>query len=128
MPEYSEKTKQDIGELVLMIQDLEEDLRRQKSIGENFVRPLRALADFFDPDNRGITLVRVSQDNFSTTHPINRRHDRRTLADGERNYPSFSFPENYKETLRAIFVLETKLGEMRRELEMAKRSARKRYY
>lgn len=125
MPEYSEKTKQDIGELVLMIRDLEEDLKRQKNAGENLVRPLRALADFFDPDNRGVTLVQVDEDYFSTTHPINRHREGRTLSDGKRNYPSFPFPDSYKETLRAIHALESKLDQLKKELERATQRAQK---
>ncbi|MDE0632541.1 MAG: hypothetical protein OXH73_13655 [Caldilineaceae bacterium] len=127
MPEYSEKAKQDIGELVLMIRDLEEELKRQKSAGENLVRPLRALADFFDPDNRGVTLVRVGEDYFSTTHPINRHREGRTLSDGKRSYPSFPFPDSYKETLRAIHGLESKLDQLKKELEQAKQRAQKQY-
>jgi len=123
--EYSEKVKQEIGDLVLRIRDLEENLERQKNAGRDLVRPLRALADFFDPDNKGVALVRVAENYFSTTHPINRHHDGMTLSDGRRNYPSFPFPDNYKEILRTISELEIELSHLKKELEQTKQRARK---
>lgn len=44
MAEYSESAKQNIGELVLKIRDLEVELARQKTAGESLVRSLRAKA------------------------------------------------------------------------------------
>ena len=124
MAEYSESAKQNIGELVLKIRDLEVELARQKTAGESLVRSLRALADFFDPDNKGIELVHVKQDEFVTTHPINRHHDRMTMFDGNRRYPSFTFPDDYKECLKRIFDLEVELSVLRDALERAKDRAR----
>lgn len=128
MAEYSESTKQNIGHLVLKIRDLEDELAKQKNEGKNLVRPLRALADLFDPDNRGVELVRVVDQYFSTTHPINRRHDSMTHSDGNRNYPTFPFPDNYKEILKRIFDLEKELSQLRKELEQAKQRAHKQLF
>ena len=128
MAEYSEDTKQSIGDLVLKIRDLEDELAKQKDAGRNLVRPLRALADFFDPDNRGVELIQVVDRYFSTTHPINRHHGSMTLSDGNRSYPTFEFPDNYKEILKRIFELEKKLSQLGKELEQAKQRAHKQLF
>ena len=62
MVDYSENSKQNIGDLVLQIHDIENRLAVLRRKGEALVAPLRAIADFFDSNRQEeIELVLVEE-------------------------------------------------------------------
>ena len=124
MEEYSENTKQIIGELVLQIHDLEEKLAALRREGDALVAPLRAIADLLDPKRQDkINLVLARNDFFATTHSI-RRHREQISMEG-KSYPAFSYPGDLKTLLLDIFETEQGLRQLEKALHHAKHRAHK---
>ena len=96
MADYSENTKQNIGDLVLQIHDLENRLAGIRSKGDSLVRPLRAIADFYDSRfQEEIELVLAEEDYFVTTHSTH-RHREQVIIEGKK-HPVFSYPDDLKD-------------------------------
>ena len=124
MVDYSENTKQNIGDLVLQIHDFENRLAVLRRKGEALVAPLRAIADCFDSNRQEeIELVLVEEGFFATTHSPRRQIEQISLEG--RNYPAFSYPDDLKEILRDTFEAEQGLRQLERALQHAKHRAHK---
>ena len=87
MADYPESTKQSIGDLVLKIHDLENKLTELRRRGADLVKPLRAIADLFDQNQRNShTLILTTDSHFATTDP-DYIGGHRIIIEG-KNYPA----------------------------------------
>ena len=124
MADYSENTKQNIGDLVLQIHDLENRLAGIRSRGDSLVIPLRAIADFFDSRlQEKIELVLAKEDYFVTTH-LPRKQREQVLIEGKK-HPAFSYPDDLKEIVQETFATEQALRQLKNALQHAKQRAHK---
>lgn len=124
MAEYSESTKQNIGDIVLQIHDLEIRLAELKRKGEALVVPLRAVADVFDSGLQDdISLVLAKDDFFATSHS-SRGHRERVRLEG-KGYPAYDYPSGLKELLLEIFETEEGIRQLERALQHTKQRAYK---
>ena len=116
MADYANSTKHSIGELVLKIYDLENKLTELKGRGAEFVKPLRALADLLDPNQRiPSRLVATTDSHFATTDSTYRTGHR--IVIGGENYPALPYPNNLKELLQEIFETQQELRNLERLLD-----------
>ena len=127
MAEYSETTKQSIGDLVLQIQDLEVELEKVRNQGYALIAPLRAIIDLFDSNqSRPENIIWASDTHFATTHR-SQRPSEKVIIDGE-SYAAFTYPKDIKDILQKTFETEQELRKLEKALENAKQRARKVLY
>ena len=124
MAEYPDTTKLSIGDLVLQIGDLEDELDKVRHKGYALVAPLRAIADLFDSNqSRPENIVWASDTHFATTHR-SQRPSEKIIIDGE-SYTAFTYPKDVRDILQKTFETEQELRRLEKALENAKQRARK---
>ena len=122
MAEYSESTKQNIGEIVLQIHDLEIKLAELRRKGETFVVPLRAIADVLDSRLESDVSLLLARNEFFATSSSNRRHRESVLLEG-KSYPAYEYPSGLKTLVLDIFETEESIRQLERALQHTKQRA-----